>query len=208
MRRRLIIILSYTAVKVYLRTTSLMSQPHTSHNNPRCRRDHPRSPLICKDRVMGRLLCHSIAKHLQVRLSRRINKQAHIGLPKFLSLSNILLRHNSPTEYLLNLRMSPPMSLHISRRYLHLSRPNRSNTQLRQRRRRTLPMGLHTGLLMIIERRAIHPHTRRLHKCLWAHHTRLHMMNSVPMRMEADPAAPRATVTRPGQSRWSMMCKT
>lgn len=132
MRRRLIIILSYTAVKVFPRTTSLISQPHTSHSNPLCRRDHPRSPLICKGRVMGRLLCHSIAKHLQVRLSRRINKQAHIGLPKFLSLSNILLRHNSPTEYLLNLRMSPPMSLHISRRYPHLSRPNRSNTQLRQ----------------------------------------------------------------------------
>lgn len=139
MCRRLVIILSYTAAKAFPLTISLMSQPLTSHNNPPCRRDHPRSPLICKDRATGHLLCHSIAKHLTVHLSRRINTQAHIGLLRFLSLSNIMLRHNSPAEYLLNPHtnppmsplMNPPMSLHTPHHYLHLSRPNQSNTLLR-----------------------------------------------------------------------------
>ena len=209
MFRRLIIILNYTAAKVFLRTTTPMSQPRTRHNYPRCRRGHPRNPLICnKDRVMEHLLYHNRTKHSTARLFKRV----HIGPPRFLSLSNMELRHKSPTECLLNPHMrppmNPPMSLHIPRRYLHLSLPNRLSTQLRPQRRRTLPTGLHTGLPMITERRATHPHTQQLRKCLWGHHTLLHMTTSVPMRMEADPAAPQATATRPNQSLWRMTCNT
>lgn len=210
--RRLITILNYTAVIVSPRTTSLMSQPRTSHNSPRCLRGHPRNPLICKDRVMEFPLYPSITIHSEARLSHRTNNLAHIGPPRFLSPSNIILGHHSPAEYLFNPHTSPPtnppMSLRIPRRYLHLFLPNLPNTRLRPPQRRTLPTGLHMGPIMIIGRRAIRLRTRRLRRCPWARHTLLHMTTSVPMRLEGDPAAHQATATHPNQSQWSMMCKT
>ena len=191
MCRPLTIILNYTAVKAFPRT-SLMSRPRTSHN-PRYHHGHPRNPLICKGRVTGHLLCHSTAKHLEVRLFPKIHKQAHIGLPKSLSLSNMKLRHKSPTEYLLS------RTLPILPRYLHLYLPSQCNTQLRLRRHHILLMGLCISLIMNIERRVLHPRTQQSHKCLLAHHIRLHMMNTVSIRLQADSVAHQAIVIRSDQ---------